>query len=71
MNQLELLATAIVTADTWTPRRWVAKFGGINIAQATHLNKDYREARKTMFARLPEQASQEHYGGLSEHRVCY
>jgi len=70
VNQLELLATAIVNADSWTPRRWMAKYGAINIAQATHLNKDYREARKAMSARLPKQSPQES-GCLVEHSLIY
>lgn len=59
MDQLELLATAIVHADTWTPRRWLAKYGAINVAERTHLNQDYREARKVMLDKLPKPAYSE------------
>lgn len=54
-DQLELLATAIVDADSWTPRRWLAKYGDINIAMSSHLNADYRDARKAMIAKVPKQ----------------
>jgi len=59
MDQLELLATAIVHADTWTPRRWLAKYGAINVAERTHLNQDYRNARKMMLEQLPKPATQD------------
>lgn len=70
MDQLELLATAIVHADTWTPRRWLAKYGAINVAESTHLNQDYREVRRLMVAQLPKrrEAPESAYG-LNEHSL--
>ncbi|HHJ3249957.1 TPA: hypothetical protein ACQJT5_004687 [Vibrio parahaemolyticus] len=70
MDQLELLATAIVCADNWTPRRWLAKYGAINLAEGTHLNKDYKEVRKAMLAQLPKQRDiPEAIHGLTEHSL--
>lgn len=50
---LDLIATAIVKADTMPPRRWLAKYGAINVAEKNHLNQDYRDIRKMMLAKLP------------------
>ncbi len=70
MDQLELLATAIVHAETWTPRRWLAKYGAINVAESTHLNKDYREVRKAMLDQLPKQRDiPESAHGLDEYSL--
>ena len=70
MDQLELLATAIVHAETWTPRRWLAKYGAINLAEGTHLNKDYRDVRRFMVAQLPKRRDvPESIHGLDEHSL--
>ncbi len=69
INQLELLATAIVKADSWTPRRWLAKYGDINIAIPSHLNNDYRDIRKSMLAKIPKQPFQESMNGFEEHSI--
>ncbi len=68
-NQLELLATAIVNADSWPPRRWMAKYGDINIAIPSHLNNDYRNIRKSMLAKIPKQPFQESMNGFEEHSI--
>lgn len=70
MDQLELLATAIVHAETWTPRRWLAKYGAINIGETTHLNNDYKEVRKAMAAQVPKQKDiPESIHGLDEYSL--
>ena len=50
---IDLLAQAIAASLTMTPRRWMAKFGGVNLSQTLpseyrHLKDDYRETLKEM-----------------------
>lgn len=53
MNE-DLLAKAIVDADKLPPRRWMVKYGAINLAVRTHLTKDYKEIREDMQNRVPK-----------------
>ena len=53
MNE-DLLAKAIVEADKLPPRRWMAKYGAINLTVPTHLTKNYKEIREDMQNRVPK-----------------